>query len=261
VKTGSGAFLRKRADAEYLAALMVATAEYAGTRTVALLTDMGQPLGRTAGNWIEVAECVELMRGEWPPGSEDLRELSLRLAGWMIYLGCKTESPEQGYWAAAAALADGSALRVFLEMVKAQGGDISVFDDLKASHRPGVTYVLESWQDGFINEMDTHEFGWAVQRLGAGRVKAGEPVDPHAGIEFHVKRGARVEKGEPVATLYATRSELLSESIARIIKAIRFSLDSPEEKVPLVSNIFVRETAEKYLREVSVGCGKVEKTA
>ena len=66
VKTGSGAFLRKRADAEYLAALMVATAEAAGTRTVALLTDMGQPLGRMAGNWIEVAECVELLRGEMP---------------------------------------------------------------------------------------------------------------------------------------------------------------------------------------------------
>jgi pyrimidine-nucleoside phosphorylase len=247
VKTGSGAFLRKRADAEYLAALMVATAEAAGTRTVALLTDMDQPLGRTAGNWIEIAECVELMRGEWPTGIDDLRELSLRLAGWMIYLGGKAESPEQGYWAATGALADGSALRVFLEMVKAQGGDVSVFNDLKASHRPGVTYVLESWQEGFISEMDTHELGWAVQRLGAGREKAGEPVDPYAGIEFHVKRGARVEMGQPLATLYATRSELLSEPIARIIKAITFSLDPREKKVPLVSHIFTRDNAEKYL--------------
>ena len=89
---------------------MVATAEAAGTRTVALMTDMGQPLGRTAGNWIEVAECVELLRGERPAGSEDLRELSLRLAGWMIHLGGKAETPEQGYWAAAGALADGTAL-------------------------------------------------------------------------------------------------------------------------------------------------------
>src|SRR5580692_10974716 len=74
VKTGSGAFLRRREDAEQLAALMVATAEAAGTRTVALLTDMGQPLGRAAGNWIEIAECVELLRGERNPGSEDVRE-------------------------------------------------------------------------------------------------------------------------------------------------------------------------------------------
>src|ERR1700722_7628650 len=133
VKTGSGAFLRNREDADYLAALMVATAEAAGTRTVAMMTDMSQPSGRTAGNWIEIAESVRLLRGEVPSGSEDLRELSLRLAGWMIHLGGKTETPEQGYWAAAGALADGTALKLFLEMIEAQGGDLSVFDDLNAS--------------------------------------------------------------------------------------------------------------------------------
>ena len=83
-------------DAEFLAALMVATAEAAGTRTVALLTDMSQPLGRAAGNWIELVECVELLRGERPAESEDVRELSLILAGWMIHLGGKAESPEDG---------------------------------------------------------------------------------------------------------------------------------------------------------------------
>ena len=97
VKTGSGAFLRKVEDAEFLAALMVATAEAAGTQTVALLTDMSQPLGRAAGNWIELVECVELLRGERPAWSEDLRELSLILAGWMIHLGGKAESAEDGY--------------------------------------------------------------------------------------------------------------------------------------------------------------------
>ena len=173
VKTGSGAFLRKRADAEYLAALMVATAEAAGTRTVALMTDMGQPLGRTAGNWIEIAECVELLRGEMPTESADLRELSLRLAGWMIHLGGKTETAEQGYWAAAGALADGTALKLFFKMVEAQGGDLAVFDDLKASHKPGATLVLKAWKSGYVATMDTMELGWAVQRLGAGREKRG----------------------------------------------------------------------------------------
>ncbi len=249
VKTGSGSFLRRRADAEYLGALMVATAEAAGTRAVALLTDMGQPLGRTAGNWIELAECVELMRGEWPEGSADLRELSLRLAGWMIHLGGKTETAEQGYWAAAGALADGSALRVFYAMVEAQGGDAAVFDDLKGFHQPGATQVLEAWQSGHIVAMDTMELGWAVQRLGAGREKAGEPVDPHAGIEFHVKRGARVEKGQPFATLYATTAARLTEPIARIKKAITFSEGPPEEEIPLVSHIFARDNAEAFLRD------------
>ena len=248
VKTGSGAFLRKRADAEFLGALMVATAEAAGTRTVAMMTDMGQPLGRTAGNWIEVAECVELLRGETPTENADLRELSLRLAGWMIHLGGRTETSEQGYWAAAGALADGTALKLFLEMVKAQGGDLAVFDDLKASHKPGATHVLKAWKSGYVAAMDTMELGWAVQRLGAGREKAGEPVDPHAGIEFHARCGVRVENGQPFATLYATNETMLAEPVERIKKAITFS-DEPPEEVPLVKHIFARENAEAYLKD------------
>jgi pyrimidine-nucleoside phosphorylase len=248
VKTGSGAFLRKRADAEYLAALMVATAEAAGTRTVALMTDMGQPLGRTAGNWIEVAECVELLRGETPEQSADLRELSLRLAGWMIHMGGRTETAEHGYWAAAGALADGTALKLFLEMVKAQGGDVAVFDDLRASHKPGSTLVLKAWKSGYVAKMDTMELGWAVQRLGAGREKAGEPVDPHAGIEFHARRGAHVKSGQAFATLYATNELMLDEPVERIKRAITFSEEPPEE-VPLVSHIFARENAEAFLKD------------
>jgi pyrimidine-nucleoside phosphorylase len=247
VKTGSGAFLRKREDSEYLAALMVATAEGAGTRTVALLTDMGQPLGRTAGNWIELAECVELLRGQRPAGSEDLRELSLRLAGWMIHLGGKADTPEAGYRLAETALKDGSALRVFLDMVAAQGGDVSVFDDPAEFHKPGATQVLDAWESGFIAEMDTTALGWAVQRLGAGREKAGEPVDPHAGILFHARRGARVERGHPLATLYATAAEKLAEPVALLKQAITFS-EAPPHAVPLVSRVFARENAEAYLR-------------
>jgi pyrimidine-nucleoside phosphorylase len=129
VKTGSGAFLRKREDAEYLAALMVATAEAAGTRTVALMTDMGQPLGAAAGNWIELVESVELLRGKRPQESEDLRELSLILAGWMIHLGGQAETPEAGYSRAEESIADGSALGALMEMIAAQGGDVAVFDD------------------------------------------------------------------------------------------------------------------------------------
>ena len=249
VKTGSGAFLRKREDAEYLAALMVATAEAAGTRTVALMTDMGQPLGRMAGNWIELMECVELLFGERPEGSEDVRELSLRLAGWMVHLGGKAESAEAGYALAETALEDGSGLRVFFEMVDSQGGDVRVFDDLKGFDKPGATHVVEAWESGFVTEMDTTALGWAVQRLGAGREKAGEPVDPHAGIEFHARRGARIEKGQPLATLYATRVALLAEPEAILKKAITLSETLPDAAVPLVSRIFTRETAEAYLRD------------
>ena len=247
VKTGSGAFLRKMEETEYLASLMVTTAEAAGTRTVALLTDMSQPLGHAAGNWIELVESVELLRGKRPSESKDLRELSLILAGWMIHLGGKTATPLAGHQLAEAAVEDGSALAVFFKMIEAQGGDISVFDETAAFHKPGATQVLNAWESGYIAEMDTTALGWAVQRTGAGREKAGEPVDPHAGIDFHARRGAHIEKGQPLATLYATSPERLAEPIALLKEAIRIS-KTPPPAVPLVSRIFTRETAEEYLR-------------
>jgi pyrimidine-nucleoside phosphorylase len=249
VKTGSGAFLRKMEETEYLASLMVTTAEAAGTRTVALLTDMSQPLGHAAGNWIELVESVQLLRGERPAESEDLRELSLILAGWMIHLGGKAATPLAGRQLAESAVEDGSALAVFFKMIEAQGGDSSVLDHPASFHKPGATQVLNAWESGFITAMETTQIGWAVQRTGAGREKAGEPVDPHAGIDFHARRGARVEEGEPIATLYATSAELLAEPIALLKEAISLS-KTPPPAVPLVSRIFTRETAEEYLRDV-----------
>ena len=252
VKTGSGAFLRKQEDSEYLAALMVATAETAGTRTVALLTDMSQPLGVAAGNWIELVEAVDLLRGkppvEGPESNADLLELSLTLAGWMIHLGGQAATPDAGYDRAEAALKDGSALENFFEMIKAQGGDTSVFDDTVAAHRPGATEVVPAQERGFIAKMDTTALGWAVQRTGAGREKPGEPVDPDAGIVFHARRGAYVEKGQPLATVYATEKAMIAEPVDILKRAITFS-KTPVDPVPLVGRIFTRESAEKYLRD------------
>jgi pyrimidine-nucleoside phosphorylase len=247
VKTGSGAFLQRLADAEFVAALMVATAESVGTRTVALMTDMNQPLGSTAGNWIELVEAVDLLRGKRPAESEDLRELSLILAGWMIHLGGQAATPEEGKARAEKALTSGTALRLFLEMIAAQGGDTSVFDAAREFHKPGATRMLEAWENGYIAEMDTTGLGWAVQRTGAGREKAGEPVDPHAGIRFHARRGAKVEKGQAIATLYATTPGQLDEAEALYRKAVRIGPEAPAA-LPLVSRIFTRETAEEYLR-------------
>ncbi len=250
VKTGSGAFLRKQEDSDYLAALLVTTAEAAGTKTVALLTDMSQPLGTTAGNFIELMEAVDLMQGKPPTESEgdnsDLRELSLILAGWMIHLGGQAGTPEEGYARAETALTDGTALRMFLAMIKAQGGDASVFRTPKSFHKPGATEVLKAWERGYVAEMDTTALGWAVQRTGAGREKAGEPVDAHAGIVFHARRGAWVEKGQTFATIYATNVEMLAEPMEILKHAIRFS-GNPPEPVDLVGKIFTRDSAERFL--------------
>jgi pyrimidine-nucleoside phosphorylase len=263
VKTGSGAFLRKMEDTEFLAALMVATAESAGTQTVALLTDMSQPLGRAAGNWIELVECVELLRGARPAWSEDLRELSLILAGWMIHLGGQAQTPQAGYALAEAALTDGAGLAAFMKMVDAQGGDVSVFDDMEAFHKPGATLKVDAWESGYVAAMDTTALGWAVQRTGAGREKAGEPgvaqrggggssslgwepVDPHAGILFHARRGARVEKGQPFATIYATNAEMLAEPEELIRKAVVIA-QKPPRPVELVEKILTLENAKEFL--------------
>src|SRR4051812_8940974 len=268
VKTGSGAFLRKRKEAEYLAALMVATAEAAGTRTVALLTDMSQPLGYAAGNWIEIAESLGLLRGERPSHSEDLRKVSLALAGWMIHLGGKAPSPETGYHLAEAALTDGSALAVFLKMVAAHGGDVSVFDNPAAFHKPDVTEVLKAWETGYIAEMDTTAIGWAVQRTGAGRAHKDEsdipseslgwePVDPHAGIVFHARRGDYVERGQPFATVYATTPGQLAESVALLKGAVHIGETQFRETRELIQRVFTRENAEAYLADAD----KVKRTA
>jgi pyrimidine-nucleoside phosphorylase len=255
VKTGSGSLLRDPRKSEYLAALMVRTAENSGTRTIALLTDMDQPLGSAAGNWIEIAECVELLRGQRPPASEDLRELALDLAGWMIYLGGKAADPGFARQMAEATLTDGSALAVFFKMVDAQGGDLAVFDD-PAAHKPGAAQVLEASESGFIAAMDTMEIGWAVQRTGAGRLNPGDAVDPHAGIAFHARRGAHVERGEPIATIYATTAAHLDEPMRRLRSAIRISAEPPRFEQALVGRVLDRDAAEALLADAD----KVGKT-
>ena len=100
---------------------------------------------------------------------------------------------------------------------------------MSAFHKPGATEVVEAWESGYVAEMDTTALGWAVQRTGAGREKAGEPVDPHAGILFHARRGAKVEKGEPVATVYATKPEMLAEPVEILKRAIVFSKTPPSQ--------------------------------
>ncbi len=195
VKTGSGAFLRKREESEYLAALMVATAEAAGTRTVALLTDMSQPLGSAAGNWIELMEALELLRGKRPAESEDL----LRA---FADTGRMDDSPwraggdtEGGLCAREDGVGGWFGVEAFLRRWSRRRAVTSrVFDDPIGFHNPGATEVVPAWERGFVATMDTTALGWAVQRTGAGREKAGEPVDPHAGIVFHARRGALLRR-------------------------------------------------------------------
>lgn len=246
VKTGSGAFLRDEKEAQFLAALMVATGESAGTRTAAVMTDMSQPLGRFAGNWAEIRESVELLRGERPALSEDLRHVSLVLAGWMLHLGGKADSPEAGYALAESKLSDGSALAAFRCMVEAQGGDLRSLDDPEGFHAPAVRKTIVAGRSGFFTSMDCTQAGWAVQRLGAGRERAGEPVEAHAGLEMHVKLGMPVAAGQPLYTLFTQREEQLVEPEQLMAKAMVIA-EEPAVRPALVGSVITNQNKKLFL--------------
>jgi pyrimidine-nucleoside phosphorylase len=233
VKTGSGAFLKTEEQARLLASLMVKTGTAAGTRTVALITNMNQPLGRFAGNWVEIRESVELLRGERHPLSEDLRELSLVLAGWMLFLGGKSADASVGRKLAEQLLVSGAAYARFEAMMRAQGGDVDCLVDPAAFHQPRVRRQVIAESSGFVASVDCEAVGWAVQRLGAGREQAGAPVSAMAGIELHAKIGDRIETGEPIYTMFADETSRFEEPELLLRKATVIG-DQQPESMPLV---------------------------
>ena len=275
VKTGSGAFISRTADAQLLARLMVETGERAGTRTVALLTSMDQPLGRFAGNWVEVQECLELFQHfapqcafTLPPEklrlSTDLLALTHALAGHMLHLGGKAATPKAGALLSAQLLADGSAYRRFLQMVELKPPDgldevvrrlsrilrsaqPTAFASPAAFHHPAATRTLTAARAGFLAAMDCKQIGWAVQRLGAGRTHPGAPVSAHAGIEMHAKLGDRIAVGQPLATLFTEDPALLDEPEAMLRETLQIS-PTPPTPIPLIREIMHKI---RYMTNVS----------
>ena len=236
VKVGSGAFMPSYEASKHLAELMVDTGERAGTRTVALLTRMDEPLGRFAGNWVEVWECVDIMKGIRHPMSADLIELSCVLAGWMLHFAGKSETPEAGAALADELLRNGKAYEAWLPLVRAQGGEVSVFEDPGVFHKPKARRVLCAAQAGYLTGMDGKQVGWAVQRLGAGRNRPGDPVSAHAGLEVHVKLGDAIEVGQPMFTMFS-EDEVLLEEPFRMLKETSVIGAMKPVRVPLVREV------------------------
>ncbi len=202
VKVGSGAFLSDPADAAALAATMVDLGAGYGVPTRALLTDMSNPLGRTAGNALEVAESLDVLAGGGPP---DIVELTLALAGEMLTLaGIDGRDP-------ADTLADGSAMDAFRAMVSAQGGDLDA-----GLPTATVTETVTAAGGGVMGDIDAHAVGMAVWRLGAGRTVAGQRVQAGAGIEIHRRPGEPVTAGQPLFTLHTDTPERLPAALAEL---------------------------------------------
>jgi pyrimidine-nucleoside phosphorylase len=240
VKVGSGAFMPTYEKSKFLAELMVETGEASGTRTAALLTTMDEPLGRFSGNWVEVWECVDIMRGTRHPMSRDLIVLSNILSGWMLHLAGQAATPEAGAKLSDEILRSGAAYKAWLHIIEAQGGDIAVFNDLAATHKPTATRTLTVPTSGYLASMDCKQVGWAVQRLGAGRAKPGDPVSAHAGIEMHAKLGDKLEANQPVVTLFAEDPALLDEPEAMLRETLQISTTPPKLQ-PLIREIITKK--------------------
>ena len=187
VKVGTGAFMKDLADARALAATMVALGQDAGVRTVALLTDMSTPLGRAAGNAVEVAESVEVLAGGGP---RDVVDLTLALAREML------AAAGRGDVDPARALASGAAMDTWRAMVAAQGGDPDA--ELPVARE---SHVLAAPASGLLTRLDAMAVGTAAWRLGAGRARKEDPVQAGAGVLWHARPGDRVTAGAPLFTL------------------------------------------------------------
>jgi pyrimidine-nucleoside phosphorylase len=205
VKYGSGAFMKTRQQAEALAASMVPVGEALGVRTRAVLNPMSEPTGCAVGNALEVAECVAVMQGGGPP---DLVDLILDLAA---------EVSDASRDQMLALLADGSVWRRFQRMVTAQGGDAEVLETLTSRVHPApVIHELKAEQSGTLTQMDAGVLGLAVLKLGAGRARASDGIDPAVGLDALLKTGTQVQAGDTLLRIHA-RTETAAKEAAHAI--------------------------------------------
>ena len=224
VTTGSGAFMKNTRDAKNLAKHMVAIGNHAGKETVAILTGMEEPLGFAIGNNMEVKEAIEVLKGDGP---EDVKEVSVALAGMMLSLGLENVSHSQGKRMAKKALSSGQAFEKFKEMVQAQGGDIRYVEHPEFFERDAFEGEVLAAEDGFLSGMDTEKIGVAAGLLGAGRETKDSIIDMSAGIYLKKKIGDTVKKGEPIAICYAGTKEKLNRGMAMFESSIRYSKEAP----------------------------------
>ncbi len=230
VKVGRGAFMRDEASARRLAESLVATARESGLRAVAVLTDMEAPLGLAVGNALETAEAIHVLRGERGPGLDDVREVTLVLGGWMLALAGAAADPGEGACVLAQLLEQGAGLDTFRAVVEAQGGDPAVVDDPGRLPVGPVEAPVPAPRDGVVAGIDAFDVGQAAMRLGAGRARAEDAVDPGVGVVLAVRRGDVVRAEMPLARVYA-RNEAAAAAAVREVGAA-FDLAAPGTAAP-----------------------------
>lgn len=227
VKFGSGAFMKTPEKAEELAKHLMAIAKGYGRKIVSLLTNMDQPLGRFAGNSLEVEECIAIMENKTHIGAgghdlyEDTRELSLWLSAHMLHLARPEKSLQDHYEVAKEMLRSGKALQKFKELCEIHGGNLA------ALPKPNKKLTVLSNKSGFVDSFNTETIGVAGLLIKAGRSVVTDIIAPTAGIEFHVKIGDAVKAGDVIFTLHGDDETVLKTAAPSLLAAVNISLQKP----------------------------------
>lgn len=224
VKTGSGAFMKKEEDAFALAREMVALGKHAGRKTIAVVSDMDQPLGRAVGNALEVKEAIETLQGKGP---EDFRELCMTLGSQMLVAGGKAGTEEQARQMLSEAIADGRALAKLSEFIEAQGGDSAAVYDTSLLPQADITEEILSMQEGYVEKILCDEIGSCSLLLGGGRETKESVIDLSVGLVLHKKTGDYVKAGESLATVHANDRVKLAAAKERFLSAYSFGSTRP----------------------------------
>jgi pyrimidine-nucleoside phosphorylase len=236
VKTGSGAFMSRYEDAKALAETMVDIGTADGKDVVALITDMGQPLGQMVGNALEVVESCEVLKGGGP---NDLRELTIELGAHMLVLAHTETELAPARDRLASLLDSGAAMERFEAIVSAQGGDPNALHDYSLLPQAPYRREIKARGEGFISGFEGTEIGRAACLLGAGRATKESEIDPRVGMEILVKRGDRVSPGDHVATIFHANDDLADRAETRL-RAATYLSPEPPESVPLVFEVISR---------------------
>ena len=242
VKTGDGAFMKSQEDSFKLAREMVSIGNILNKDTVALITDMEQPLGYAIGNSLEIIEAIETLKGRGP---QDLLELSMELGAQMLVIAKVCPSPDAAKEKLHQLIVDGSAVEKFREFVAAQGGNPEVVDDYTLLPVAENKLAVKSEMDGYVNKIQSEGLGTLAMVLGAGRARKTDNIDHGVGIVIHKKVGDQVTKGEPLATLYVNSMNKAGQLITECLSMFSITQDKPQ--IPkLIYGLVTKDGAEKY---------------
>ncbi|KMK76670.1 thymidine phosphorylase [Alkalihalobacillus pseudalcaliphilus] len=233
VKVGSGAFMKDVEQAKELAEAMVEIGNKLGRRTMAIISDMNQPLGQSVGNALEVKEAIEVLKGKGP---KDLHELCLTLGSYMVYLAQKAPSIQEARVQLQEVIDNGQALETLKAFIEAQGGDPRVVDE--PEQMLGAKYQIEvaSSKSGYVHAIEAHLIGNAAMKLGAGRETKEDQIDLSVGVVLQKKIGDHVNEGEALVTLHCSK-EQVDEVKNLILRAYQLNADPVQEQTLIYETI------------------------